>query len=234
MLHEAVAPYYSETKDAFAVALSGGGDSVALLHALKDAPQLQCALIVDHGLRKESAKEARLTQSRAKKMGVKSHILKWTPTSVNSGLQEKARQARYGLMGAYCRQNGIPSLMTAHHLGDQAETLIMRYDKGTDWRGAAGMNSEKYAPIWPELARVTLCRPLLSLTKNEILKYLKKNSLEWVEDPSNTNRDFTRVRIRQRLTETPRYLGTIMETAQDLRQAKSIEQEILAEQASKF
>ena len=232
MLYEAVAPYYSETNDAFAVALSGGGDSMALLHALKDAPQLRCALIVDHGLRAESAEEARLTKSRAEKLRVEAHILTWVPELLKAGLQEKARQARYGLMGGYCRREGISSLLTAHHLGDQAETLIMRYDKGTDWRGAAGMSSEKYAPIWPELACVTVCRPLLSVPKNEILKYLKKNSLEWVEDPSNTNRDFTRVRIRQRLAVSSSYLGAIIETAQDLGQAKSLEQEILASQAS--
>jgi len=234
MLNEAVAPYYSETKAAFAVALSGGGDSMALLHALKDAPQLRCALIVDHGLREESAEEASLTKSRAEKLGVEAHVLTWAPEPLKAGLQEKARRARYGLMGAYCRREGISALSTAHHLGDQAETLVMRYDRGTDWRGAAGMSSEKYAPIWPELAQVTLCRPLLSVPKSEILTYLRSNGLGWVEDPSNNNRDFTRVRIRQRLAVSPSYLGAILETAQDLRQAKFLEQGFLANQASKI
>ena len=79
MLHEAVTPYYSPTTENFAVALSGGGDSIALLHALKDAPQFRFALIVDHGLREDSTREAEVTQRRAEEMGVAAHILRWTP-----------------------------------------------------------------------------------------------------------------------------------------------------------
>lgn len=231
MLNEALAPFYSETIAPFAVALSGGGDSMALLHALKGAPQLYSALIVDHGLRFESAKEARLTKSRAEAMGVSAHILTWEPGPLKSGLQEKARKARYHLMGAFCRRHGLSTLLTAHHLGDQAETLVMRYDKGTDWRGAGGMSHEVYAPLWPELSSVTLCRPLLSVPKKEILSYLRHQKLDWVEDPSNQNRTFTRVRIRQKLSEEPPYLKPVLQTARELRQAKSDERKILAKQA---
>jgi len=238
MLDEAIAPFYSKTISPFAIAVSGGGDSMALLRALRNAPRLYGALIVDHGLRPESADEARLTKSRAEKLGVKAYILTWAPGPLKTGLQEKARHARYGLMGVFCRRHGLDRLLTAHHLGDQVETLVMRYDKGTDWRGAAGMKRETYAPLWPELAAVTLCRPLLSIPKAEILNYLKHHEVDWIEDPSNANRDFTRVRIRQRLAqneaETPKYVGPLLEAAQVLSRARSTERDILADQASKI
>lgn len=231
MLQEALAPFYSKTIPRFAIALSGGGDSMALLHALKTAPNLHSALIVDHGLRGESADESKLTKARAEALGIKAHILTWKPGTLKSGLQEKARQARYNLMGEFCRRWDIPLLLTAHHQGDQAETLVMRYDKGTDWRGAAGMSREKYAPLWPELAEITLCRPLLSVRKVEILEYLDAHDINWVEDPSNANRDFTRVRIRQKLMEKPNYVSPLIDSGNELQEALTKERVILARQA---
>ncbi|WP_416878732.1 tRNA lysidine(34) synthetase TilS [Litorimonas sp.] len=231
MLKETLPPFYSKTISPFAIAVSGGGDSMALLHALRNAPKLHCALIVDHGLRKASFHEAKLTKRRAEALGITAQILSWKPGALKSGLQEKARKARYNLMGDFCRSKKIPLLLTAHHQDDQAETLVMRYDNGTDWRGAAGMSPEKYAPLWPQLAEVTLCRPLLSVSKSEILAYLYDKELDWVEDPSNSNREFTRVRIRQSLQETPKYVGSLLGAAGDLQKAKSKERNILAEQA---
>lgn len=232
MLKDALAPFYSANIAPFAIALSGGGDSMALLHGLKKAPQLRFALIVDHGLREESAAEAELTKSRVEALGVRAHILSWRPGDLSSGLQEKARQARYALMGEFCRRQNLFYLLTGHHLGDQAETLVMRYDKGTDWRGAAGMSAKKYAPLWPELAAVTVIRPLLSVPKAEILSYLKTHGLNWVEDPSNTNRNFTRVRIRQRLVTEPKNAHPLLETAKYLQRAITEEREVLAKQAA--
>tara|TARA_R110002020_G_scaffold52646_1_gene147694 strand:- start:1189 stop:2463 length:1275 start_codon:yes stop_codon:yes gene_type:complete len=231
MLEEALAPFHSRKISPFAIALSGGGDSMALLQALKNAPRLNCALIVDHGLREASAAEANLTKKRAEALGVSAHILSWKPNSLKSGLQEKARKARYSLMGDFCRSKQIPLLLTAHHQDDQAETLVMRYEKGTDWRGAAGMSPENYAPLWPQLAEVTLCRPLLTVSKAEILKYLDSHGVVWVEDPSNANRDFARVRIRQSLVASPKFIGPLLDAAKDLQIAKSKERRILAEQA---
>lgn len=188
----------------FAIAFSGGGDSTALVYALKDHPQCAAVLIVDHALRRGSAKEALGARQFAQSLGHDTHILQWSHDNPKSGIQEKARRARYGLMGEFCRKNKISHLLTAHHQDDQAETLLMRYDRHTDWRGAAGMAEYYYGALWPELAGVGLYRPLLAVSRADLLGYNQKNNLKWAEDPSNQNRDYARIRAREYLdTHTP-------------------------------
>lgn len=200
----------------FAIAFSGGGDSTALLHALKDNPKAKLALIVDHGLRAESAKEAETAAGFAQRLGYETHILTWRHTSPTTGLQEKARSARYGLMGDVCRARGIQYLVTGHTEDDQAETLLMRYDRQTDWRGAAGMRQATYGPVWPQLAALNVLRPLLSVTRQALRDYNQSHALSWVDDPSNDNADFARIRARQALTRNTVLRTTLLNAAKDL------------------
>ncbi len=181
----------------FALAFSGGGDSLALLSRLKDHPGLKAVLHVDHGLREASELEAQIATTLAQSLGHELVVLRWTPDGPASGLQEKARRARYGLIGHYCRDHAIETLVTAHHADDQAETVLMRVKRGSGWRGAAGMRVSRYAPVWPELADVTLCRPMLSVSRGRLRESL--GALDSIEDVSNVDTRFTRVQVRQEL-----------------------------------
>jgi len=216
-----VAPLINETLKAwlvgdihFAIAYSGGGDSTALLHALRDlSPHV---FIVDHALRPESRKEALAAKSFAESVNLKTDVLTWQHDNPKTGLQEKARKARYALLGEACRRAGIAYLVTGHTQDDQAETLLMRYERKTDWRGAAGMRERAVSPIWPELAGVTVLRPALNITRQELRGYNKAHGLTWTEDPSNQNVDFTRIRARKSLVDRPGLRSLLLSTQTDL------------------
>ena len=215
----------------FAIAYSGGGDSTALLHALRYHPGKSLALIVDHGLRADSKAEAHAAKNFAKLLGYDARILTWKrPQSegkINTGVQEKARCARYSLMGDLCRREGIQYLVTGHTKNDQAETLFMRYDRKTDWRGACGMRISRYAPLWPELADVTVLRPMLNASRSELRDYNRANLLPWVEDPSNFNFDYSRIQARDTLSKSPRLANIVLEPVQDLQTGFDKERESL-------
>ena len=181
----------------FALAFSGGPDSLALLNCLKDDKRLRGVLHVDHGLRETSAKEAVLATILGEQLGRTVQTLRWEPGEIASGLQERARRARYQLMGDWCRANGVRHLLVAHHADDQAETVLMRVERGSGWRGAAGMSALSYGPVWPELAAVSLVRPALGLTREQLHAGL--GALRPISDPSNADTAFTRVRARERL-----------------------------------
>jgi len=218
--------------DKFAIALSGGGDSTALVHALRHHPQRGPVFIVDHALRKGSAAEAETAKSFALALGYDVRILTWGHDNPSSGLQEKARRARYGLMGEQCRKYGIKYLLTAHSEDDQAETLFMRYDRQTDWRGASGMTELSYGALWPELAGVTLCRPLLSLSRQELRSYNRAHNLKWAEDPSNQNRDYARIRARDYLAHNKTAKDDLLLAARDLSKGLREEKRVLRNRIS--
>ena len=214
----------------FAIAFSGGGDSTALVHALKDHPQRGPVFIVDHALRKGSDAEAQAAKHFAELHGYEAQILTWQNNAPQTGIQNKARRARYGLMGRACRHLGIEYLLTAHSEDDQAETLLMRYDKKTDWRGAAGISTISYAPVWPELAMVNICRPLLGLSRQKLRDYNKAHNLKWAEDPSNENRDYSRIRARDYLGSHSALKDELLLAAKDLQVGLSWERDNLEQE----
>ncbi|WP_371395653.1 tRNA lysidine(34) synthetase TilS [Fretibacter rubidus] len=192
-------PYLPDGR--FAIAFSGGGDSTALLHAVR--ARNPYVLIVDHGLRGGSNLEAKDALAFATSLGLDGQILTWVHDGIKTGLQAKARHARYTLMGEACRAQGITDLITGHTEDDQAETVLMRMDRHTGLRGAAGMARVVDAPIWPALAGVRVWRPLLGISRADIRRYLDAHKLPFVDDPSNENRDFTRIKVRDRLAADP-------------------------------
>ena len=214
----------------FAIAFSGGGDSTALVYALRNHPQAKHIYIVDHNLRAGSDVEAQAAKRFADACGYDSKILKWINDSPETAIQEKARRARYGHMGHECRKDGVEYLLTAHSEDDQAETLLMRYDRKTDWRGAAGMAEVTYAPIWPSLYHVSLVRPLLGISRQELRDYNRQHKLSWTEDPSNENRDYARIRARDYLKTRADVRADLLMTAQDMRECLVEEKRILREQ----
>ena len=175
-----------------AIALSGGPDSMALLHLAKP----DCAFIVDHGLRAESADEAVIVKKRAEKVGVEAHILKWEGEKPGCGIMELAREARYRLMTHACEQHDCTRLLVAHQQDDQIETYLMRQRRGSGWRGLAGM------PYTTQRGSVKILRPLLDVPKAALLRYCQDVCLPFVDDPSNKNPSYTRARIRQEIRET--------------------------------
>jgi len=206
-----------------ALGFSGGGDSTALLYGLRKFAKHIDVFCVDHNLRAGSADEAMLAQARARAWGFKADILTWKTAPMSSGLQDKARRARYGLIGAAMRERGIAYLLTGHTEDDQAETCLMRYDRGTDWRGAAGMAPRVYAPVWPELARASVLRPLLCHSREDLRRYNRACGLKWSEDPSNTNRSFTRIRARDYLKHRPSQRRLMLGTAREMSEGRRAE-----------
>ena len=183
-----------------AVAVSGGADSMCLaglLHVWGTEQGIHVtALTVDHGLRDGSADEAQQVKVWLSQMGLDHHVLTWKPAkSPKSAVQARARKARYDLMRDCCQSLGITHLFLAHHLGDQAETVLMRLKKKTTLYGLGAM-----APV-REDAGLNMCRPLLTVPKSRLLATLKAKDQDWIEDPSNQNMNFERVRTRALLEE---------------------------------
>lgn len=202
---------------AVAVAVSGGPDSMALLRLLADIPDgpVLHALTVDHGLRPAAADEARQVGAWvADWPRVTHHVL--TRDKVTPGrVMERARADRYALMAAWCRDHGITHLLTAHHRDDQAETVLFRLAKGSGLDGLAGMAAlSRYDDA------LTLCRPLLGVTKEELLAFCALRATPYLNDPTNKNLNFARNRIRQALEEEGLTAPRVAITAQRLRHAR--------------
>ena len=181
-----------------ALAVSGGSDSTALMWlaarwacSLPRAPRLT-VLTVDHGLRAEAAGEARKVVAWAKALGLDAHILTWTGARPQSGLQAKARELRYGLMRDWCLAHGASLLVTAHTREDQAETFLMRLARGSGIRGLSAMRADEPGPLMLE-------RPLLETSRGDLRATLAAAGQDWIEDPSNQDERFERVRLRQAL-----------------------------------
>lgn len=180
------------------VALSGGGDSTALLHLLAQTigPARLRAAVVDHGLRDGSAEDARRALGLATELGVDGEVL--TLTGVKR-TQAGARGARYAALCAFARAQGAGVIALAHTRDDQAETVFMRAAAGSGWRGLAGMAAFTPAPIWPEGRGLMLARPLLGARRGALRAALVARGARWIEDPANANPAFERVRVRQQL-----------------------------------
>lgn len=190
-----MAPFAPHVGKRLAVAVSGGADSMALVLALAAWARPHniqvTALTVDHGLRAASAVEARQVGAWLAQAEVPHHVLTWTGGAVvNTGVQARARAARYALMAEWCRRHAVTTLFVAHHQNDQAETFIMRLRRSSTLFGLAAM-----APL-RERHGILLCRPLLDVPKARLEATLQAHGQAWIVDPSNTNAAFERVRTR--------------------------------------
>lgn len=179
-----------------ALGLSGGGDSTALLLALRAAlPKVALhALIVDHGLRPESAGEASSAAASARAAGAEAQILRWTRP--RSG-QAHARAARHALLAAAAREAGATILCLGHTLDDRIETLRMRAARPGDETRMTGLSDLDPSPAWPQGEGLIIARPFLGLRREELRAYLNTMGAAWIDDPSNEDRAYERVRLRQ-------------------------------------
>lgn len=215
------------------LAVSGGADSLALLVLVAEwcrrgraravdgvgriSPQpavvpLVRVATVDHGLRAASAAEARVVAAHAARLGLEHATLVVPERLGPSRLAAEARAARYGLLAAHARAIGAGAVVTAHHLDDQAETVMMRLVRGSGVDGLAGMRSEQPmhwgrpvpSPVGSgaleAASDIVLVRPLIGVERRRLVASLTARGIDdWVDDPSNTDQRFERARVRKAL-----------------------------------
>jgi len=197
----AIGPF--EAAPGLGIAVSGGRDSMALcLLADGWARGLGgqvTALTVDHGLRPGSADEARRVGDWLQERGIAHRLITWRGAKPETGIQAAARRARYELLTAWCRDAGILHLVLAHHQGDQAETYLLRLAAGSGDDGLACMAAVVETP------GVRLLRPLLGVPRTRLTGTLKAFGQPWLDDPSNRDTAFARVRVRAGLAVSRQY-----------------------------
>jgi tRNA(Ile)-lysidine synthase len=181
---------------AIVLAVSGGPDSIALMwlaarwrRALARGPRL-IAVTVDHGLRPGAAAEARDVKRLARSLDLPHRTLRWTGPKPRTGLPAAARLARYRLLAQAARASDATHILTAHTRDDQAETLLMRMLRGSGIAGLAAMARES------ERDGLVLARPLLDISKSQLIATLRKAKVGFAEDPTNRDISFTRPRLR--------------------------------------
>jgi tRNA(Ile)-lysidine synthase len=186
-----------ESAPHIAVACSGGADSLALALLADGWARAgggrATALIVDHAMRPESSVEAAAVRERLEAAGVTAVVLTRKGPQLTADRQAAARQARYDLMTDWCREAGVLHLLLGHHRGDQAETFMLRLGRGSGVDGLAAMS-----PV-SENADLRLLRPLLDVPRDRLEDFLRERGMDWVEDPSNRDAAFARVRMRELL-----------------------------------
>jgi len=175
------------------VALSGGGDSTALLHLCLRAGFRVEAVTVDHRLRAESAAEAAMVAEGCRRLGIAHEVRVWDHGEVRGNLMDAARRARMGLIRDWAASRGISTVALGHTRDDQAETVLMGLGRGAGLAGLSGMRRE-----WEE-GRLWFYRPLLAVGREELRDWLRAHGIGWIDDPTNENERFTRVKARKAL-----------------------------------
>jgi tRNA(Ile)-lysidine synthase len=190
------------------VAVSGGSDSLALLllaNAWAQAHDITLhAVTIDHGLRPEAAAEAAFVAALCEGLSMDHTTLAWEGVKPLTGLPEAARNARYALIEEFARDIGSDLILTGHTLDDQAETMLMRIrrlgeaeaDGGSTslGRGLAAMPARSVLP-----GGTLLARPLLGIERDTLRAYLATFGQSWIEDPTNSDTAYERVRVRREL-----------------------------------
>lgn len=176
------------------VAVSGGSDSLGLMHLLRDldVPELH-VVTVDHGLRPTSAGEALHVARLAEAMGLPHKTLTWAGWDGKGNLQDQARRTRYSMMAEWGRAEGLDAIALGHTMDDAAETFLMRLARSS---GIDGLS-----PMAPRFERngMLFLRPLLFCRREALRDLLASRGVTWVEDPSNEDESFDRVRARRSL-----------------------------------
>ncbi|WP_367716990.1 tRNA lysidine(34) synthetase TilS [Nitratireductor sp. GISD-1A_MAKvit] len=220
--------YAFDQQSCVIAAVSGGGDSLALLLLLKDflktlpdAPRL-LAVTVNHALRPEAAGEADYVARLCGTCGIDHRVVTWRGEKPATGISAAARSARLSLLATVARETGAGLVFTGHTRDDQAETVAMRAERGTG-RGSAGI-----APATLHEGQIWFARPLLRTGRAELRAFLTARDLRWIDDPSNDDRSYERVRTRQAMT--PELTAALVEQAR----AAARERVALGEQAARL
>lgn len=191
------------------VAVSGGSDSTALLHLMARIARAEnvslFAATVDHRLRPDAATEAASVALMCTQLGVAHETLKWLGWDGLGNLQDQARRARHGLLRDWAIAHGIPAVAFGHTADDQAETVLMRLARSAGVRGLSAMSPVR------DFGGVDLWRPLLSVTRAQLREYLVNQGIDWIDDPSNQDPRFDRIKARHAMAQLSE-LGITAET----------------------
>ncbi len=197
------------------VAVSGGSDSVALLLLASSwAKSVDASLqvvTIDHGLRPEAAAEAAFVSGISEGLDLPHLTLAWDGIKPESGISQAARNVRYQLLEEFACDIGAKTILVGHTANDQAETILMRNARGEEDQQGRGMSGISPLMLLPN--RTTLMRPLLDISRNDLRSYLKEMNQSWIEDPSNFDEAYERVRIRNSLGEDEKQIAELCKFA---------------------
>lgn len=181
--------------DRIGVAVSGGSDSIAALHLIvKASAKLGwrvAAMTVDHRLRQEAADEAVFVGNVCNALGVPHQTLVWSHGDITGNLMDAARRARYDLISRWAVQNGVKHVVLGHTADDQAETFLMGLARAAGLDGLSGMRR-----AWTQ-NDIVFVRPFLDISRARLQGYLQEQGLHWIDDPTNDDDKFTRIKARK-------------------------------------
>ncbi len=200
--------------------VSGGADSLSLMHILNDFGYSIVVGHLDHSIRPESTEEAETVRDMAQAMSLTTVIEKVKvleeAEKLGLNLEDASRKARYRFLFKLAEQKNAQAVVVAHHADDQAETILMNLIRGAGLTGLKGMQSISQNSKWSD--EIPLVRPLLSIWKAEIERYCLERKIVFLEDPSNKDSRFLRNRIRNEIiplleTSNPKFKKSLMQTA---------------------
>ena len=184
-----------ETNPSVAISFSCGSDSLALLilmnNWIKKHKGLLTLIYFDHKLREDSYLESKYTKEISRKLGIDHKILMWNEKKPKTSIMQRAREIRYKKIINFCKQNNIMTVMTAHHLDDSLETYYMKKKRNADTLNLSGI------PFKNTQDQVQILRPFINCRKSRLIQTCEKNKYKWIEDPSNQNENFERVKVRK-------------------------------------
>lgn len=208
-----------------AIAVSGGADSMALMSLAVTARSANPAfpgiliLTVNHGLREAATAETQFVRRESASLGLPCKILTTDTVLSGGNIQAKARDLRYRLLCEACHEENIGTLLTAHHRDDQAETFLLRLARGSGVDGLSAIAPTTF------VSGIEIVRPLLDITKSRLVAHLEASGQTWVEDPSNQDDRFARVKLRQ-MKSTMEAVGLtsqrLAKTARNMREAAAV------------
>lgn len=212
---------------AIGIALSGGGDSTALMRLTAQWAQGRrlMAATVDHGLRAASAAEAQAAHRAADALQIPHATLLWRRDTEAGNLMANARDARLRLLSGWAARNQLPAILLGHTQDDQAETLLMRLSRGAGVDGLAGMAE------WRDAFGLRWLRPMLGVGRDELRDWLSARGIGWIDDPSNEDDSYDRVRIRKAMAATGLDAARLAMAAENMASARDALQHYASEAA---
>ena len=183
-------------KKSFAIAVSGGADSLCLAYFSKiyasEFKNKMHVLIVDHKLRKESHEEALKVKKILKKKTIESKILNWKGKVPMRNIQRNARNIRYSLLADYCSSKNVEYLIVGHHMDDQIENFFIRLFRGSGLTGLSSMSES-----FDYNKKLKIIRPFLSFKKKDLINFTLSYFNKYIQDPSNKDEKYLRIRVRR-------------------------------------
>jgi tRNA(Ile)-lysidine synthase len=210
-------------KEPFIIALSGGIDSMALVHMCRLEKRDFIAITVNHNLRDDSLEEAQSVAKYMKSFGVRHEVLHINEKPVKN-IQVFARRVRYKLLCDRAKELGIGVIFTAHNKDDVAETLLMRLNRGSGLKGLSAIAGDT------KINGVAIHRPLLNKSKAELKQFLLDNNFIWFEDSSNASSKYSRNRLRSAMIQYGVDINNIAMAASNLRNANDLVEQVVARQ----